>query len=168
MTNPEHKITITLGEANGLFLEALNKLSSLNIHSARDAYALMRTAKLLGPMIDDYRKCYLELLKRSGARQSLDPLREQLQQAKGKADEKAVADLESKLRQLEPMEQFTMSPTDPSYAQFLAEAHELAQTPVLLEPITRKFEVLVESLPDRYFSPAEMLALEPIVDWDGV
>ena len=160
MTN--NKIKITLGEASGLFSNGLAKLANLNVHSGRDAYALMRSGDAVTAAVEPYRRCVLNLLKRHGAKGSLNDLRDALK-AEGISAE-AKADLEKKIAQLEPSEQFSLNTTDPGYPAFVAEAKELADQTVELF-LDHRVPVKVEQLPDGYFSPAELRALEPIVDF---
>jgi hypothetical protein len=156
------KIKITLGEAAGLFSSGLAKLAGLNIHSGRDAYALMRTEDQLAPEIQSYQRAHLALMKRHGAHGSLDELRAAAA-APGIAPEQAAA-LEAKIAQLAVAEQFTLAPADPGYAAFVAEAKDLAGQGVELF-LDHRVTVKVEQLPDRCFSPAEMRALAPIVEF---
>jgi hypothetical protein len=161
------KIKITLGEASGLFSTGLAKLANLNIHSGRDAYALMRSEDLLTPELRTYRETILKLLKRHGARSSLAELRQaadDMVNGKTVMNEQALKDLRAKIVQLEPGEQFTLGPGDEGYPAFVAEANELALQTVELY-LDHRVPVKVDALPDHYFSPAEMRALAPIADF---
>ena len=163
------KIKITLGEASGLFSNGLAKLANLNIHSGRDAYALMRSGDCVTASVEPYRRCVLNLLKRHGARSSLADLREALatmEQGAGRDgyDSVAAENLKTKIAQLEPSEQFSLATTDAGYPAFVAEAKELADQTVELF-LDHRVPVKVEQLPDGYFSPAELRALEPIVEF---
>ena len=109
------KIKITLGEAGGLFSAALTKLAQLNLHSGRDAYALMRTEDLLAPEVRTYRQAFLNLMKRHGAHGSLDEARAALAKCEP-ADDAQAKGLKQKIAQLEPAEQFSLTPADPGYA----------------------------------------------------
>ncbi|MDE2104818.1 MAG: hypothetical protein KGL39_46710 [Patescibacteria group bacterium] len=156
------KIKITLGEAAGQFSSALAKLAQLNLHSGRDAYALMRTEDQFAPEVQSFRRAHLAMMKRHGAHGSLDELRAASRADGISAEQKA--ELEGKIAALEPAEQFTLTPADAGYAAFIAEAKELAEQPVELF-LDHKVPVAIGPLPDGFFSPAEMRALEPIVNW---
>jgi hypothetical protein len=156
------KIKIKLGDlAIGLFSSGLSKLTQLNIHSARDAYALMRTEDLLAPEIQSYRKTMLNLLKKHGATSSLAELREAAK-APG-LDKPAAAELGKKIAQLEPAETFSIEVEDAGYEAFKAEATDLGEHMVELY-LDHRVPVSVASLPDKYFSPVELRALAPIIE----
>ncbi|MDE2102851.1 MAG: hypothetical protein KGL39_36745 [Patescibacteria group bacterium] len=173
------KIKITLGEAAGPFSPALAKLAQLNLHSGRDAYALMRTEESLRTATIPYQKTMLALIQKHGGHGSLDELRAAVKKLRaphpgplpiGSEDfanaerEQQAADLEKKIAALEPVEQFTLTPADAGYAAFIAEAKELGEQAVELF-LDHRVNLAVGHLPDGFFSPAEMRALEPIVNW---
>ena len=133
---------------NGLFTAALTKLCSLNIHTGRDTYALMRTVERLNPELEAYRRTKEALLKKHGARSNLEALRERLEHLTpslspaeprhgntSEADagrEKERAALEKQIAQLAPYEQLMLAPDAPGHAAFLEEMKPVNETEVEL------------------------------------
>jgi hypothetical protein len=111
---------------NGLFTAALTKLCSLNIHTGRDTYALMRTVERVNPEIEAYRRTKEALLKKHGAQSNLASLRQL-------SEERGAQSAETKrLAELAPYEQLMLAPDAPGHAAFLEEMKPVNETEVEL------------------------------------
>ena len=165
------KITLTLGKiCNGAFTPALSKLCGLTILSGRDAYALMRTLDLLEPELAAYQKALSGLLKKHGARSSLQELRDaaKLLEAKGSqaapGEKQSLEDLHKKIQKLEPFERLEIGPGDPGWEAFGAERKELDARPVELF-LDRKISVPLDALPAGTLNAFDMRELSSLADF---
>jgi hypothetical protein len=164
------KITLTLGKiCNGAFTPALSKLCGLTVLSGRDAYALMRTLDSLEPELAAYQKALSGLLKKHGARSSLQDLRDaaKVLEAKNDAtaqDKQTLADLRHKIQKLEPFERLEMAPSDPGWDAFQSERKELDAKPVELFLIS-KVSVPLDTLPSGALNAFDMRELVSVADF---
>lgn len=164
------KITLTLGKiCNGAFTPALSKLCSLTILSGKDAYALMRTLDLLEPELTAYQKALSGLLKKHGARSSLQELREavRLLEEKGslEADQPALDDLRKQIARLEPTERLEIGPGDPGWEAFGTERKELDARPVELF-LDHKISVPLNALPAGALNAFDMRELTSFANFN--
>jgi hypothetical protein len=92
------KIKLPLGRVcQAEFVSALTRLSQLrDAISGRDAYALMRTINLLEPELGPHKKALDGLLRKHGARGSLDALREAKKQLERQVDSEGKLIVDSK------------------------------------------------------------------------
>lgn len=159
------KIKISLLQAANL-QAALAKLAALNVHSGINAYGLMQVEDVVNLAVPAYRETLVKRLQAHGAHSNLEGLRATIAklQAQGAAAAAALAEQEAQLRQWLPKESFSLTPEDPGYAAYLAEAQELGAKPIELA-LTARVPVAVAALPDGYFSPAEMRVLQPLVEF---
>jgi len=166
-----NKIALTLGKiCNGAFIPALSKLCGLALLSGKDAYALMRTLDLLEPELAAYQKTLSGLLKKHGARSSLQSLRDAAKLIEEKGDtatseeKQSLEDLRKQIQKLEPFERLEISPADSGWEAFQTERKELDAKPVELF-LDHKISVPVAKISDGALNVFDMRELAVLVDF---
>jgi len=162
---------MTLGRVcNQCFIIALNRLADQRtLLSGKDSYALARTMDQLEPELKAHGLSLNGLMRKHGARGSLDDLRAaaaKLASARqpGDVEPKSLTELNQKIAALEPQERLEITPADPGWEAFSAELAELEAGPVELY-LDHKIPVRVEAIPAGALSAQDLRQLKDIVEF---